>query len=374
MGWPVVIAANGRGIPVTESPNGTPYEIATNGYGTPVVFVDKGGLPVSSVLPVWAAGASQAWDFTAGRYYNSAAVPTDTHGQTINADDAAGAYSAFAPNTLVRTSRGLQTTPSYTQFATNPQAPANQTISLATTGTYTLWIEGTGSVAVAANTAVGSGFGSASAGAPVVFAISTGGTVDLTVTGSPTLVQVINKGFVLPPVYSAMTVTGNQQVISGLGTQLAGGVAGFVKVDLRAIENFKIFLQLYTSLTDRVFIDFGSAGGPRWSGFLGGVSQGSGAISDAAFRQTGTATIAFAVTDNVRLLRVVGDVQRSDPGKAMPPISNLAIGGDGTSGNNNSYQFTKQLVLIYGTPSRPINQALFDAVYAKAEQAHAAAA
>lgn len=56
MGWPVVIAANGRGIPVTESPNGTPYEIATNGYGTPVVFVDKGGLPVTLAgvsVPAW---------------------------------------------------------------------------------------------------------------------------------------------------------------------------------------------------------------------------------------------------------------------------------------------------------------------------------
>lgn len=48
MAWPVVIATNGYGTPVTESDadNATPYEIATNGFGSPVVFVDSGGLPV----------------------------------------------------------------------------------------------------------------------------------------------------------------------------------------------------------------------------------------------------------------------------------------------------------------------------------------
>lgn len=41
---------------------------------------------------------------------------TDTHGQTIYADDAAGAYSAFAANVLVRTSRGLQAAPTRTRL------------------------------------------------------------------------------------------------------------------------------------------------------------------------------------------------------------------------------------------------------------------
>lgn len=49
---------------------------------------------------------------------------TDTHAGTINADDAAGAYSAFAANVLVRTSRGLQAAPTRTQGLTNPIALA----------------------------------------------------------------------------------------------------------------------------------------------------------------------------------------------------------------------------------------------------------
>lgn len=47
MAWPVVIATNGYGTPVTEAANGTPYEIAANGFGTPVVFVASGGTPVT---------------------------------------------------------------------------------------------------------------------------------------------------------------------------------------------------------------------------------------------------------------------------------------------------------------------------------------
>lgn len=51
MAWPIVIATNGIGIPVTEVPDGprggVPYEIATNGFGTPVVFVASGGAPVT---------------------------------------------------------------------------------------------------------------------------------------------------------------------------------------------------------------------------------------------------------------------------------------------------------------------------------------
>ncbi len=51
MAWPVVIATNGYGIPVTESDSdfAIPAEIADNGYGTPVVLVDSGGTPVKGV-------------------------------------------------------------------------------------------------------------------------------------------------------------------------------------------------------------------------------------------------------------------------------------------------------------------------------------
>jgi hypothetical protein len=77
---------------------------------------------------------------------------------------------------------GLRIEPARTNSLANPASPATQTISLGT-GTFTLFVKG-GSCEVAANTATGSGFGTATEGSRVVFTISGAGTVDFTVTGS----------------------------------------------------------------------------------------------------------------------------------------------------------------------------------------------
>ena len=44
---PVVIAANGFGIPVTDVADGAPLAvIAANGLGIPIVLVASGGIPM----------------------------------------------------------------------------------------------------------------------------------------------------------------------------------------------------------------------------------------------------------------------------------------------------------------------------------------
>lgn len=337
-------------------------------HGPSLLFL-RNNLPMimgRSSRPSWAAGAGLWRDFR-----RSAAGVTGTHPDPINADDAAGAYSAFAPNVLVRTSRGLQTVPGYSQFAANPQAPANQTINLATTGTYTLWIEGTGSVAVAAGTAVGSGFGSATAAVPVTFTITTGGTVNLTVTGSPTLVQVINKGFKLPPIYSVASLTGNQQVISGLGTQLAGGVYGFVQVDIRDPGSSSVrFISVTAAGNGNEQFRIGHNGGNiNFVVANGGVATAD--ISLGAWTQ-GVKTIAFAAGSNYAKGRIVGGADvAADTSVTYPTgLSHLGLGGFGTNATNNVFCNTRLLALWYGQP----DATKFDAVYAKAVQAHALAA
>jgi len=60
---------------------------------------------------------------------------------------------------------------------------ADQTCALPATGSYILTITGAGSVAIAAGTAVGSGWATASAGTPRTVIISTIGTVTLDATG-----------------------------------------------------------------------------------------------------------------------------------------------------------------------------------------------
>jgi hypothetical protein len=44
---PVVIAANGQGIPVVNTPTGAPAIVAVNGLGTPIVIVAANGVPMN---------------------------------------------------------------------------------------------------------------------------------------------------------------------------------------------------------------------------------------------------------------------------------------------------------------------------------------
>lgn len=91
--------------------------------------------------------------------------------------------------------RGYLHEGSRTNYLLNSLAPVTQTVTLPT-GVFYLWMEGSGSVAATAGTAVGSGFGSATNtsglgtfGSFVVLTITTSGTVDFTVTGIVTAFQ-----------------------------------------------------------------------------------------------------------------------------------------------------------------------------------------
>jgi hypothetical protein len=132
MAWPVVIATNGIGIPVTESDSdfATPVEIADNGMGTPVVLVDSGGAPIKGGgVPSWAVGADY-WGNLVNGMGNVVPLLTDIHDDSLLADNSAGSYSAFAANVLVRTDNGAQVVPTRTNSRPRSQAftdPGNWT-------------------------------------------------------------------------------------------------------------------------------------------------------------------------------------------------------------------------------------------------------
>jgi lysophospholipase L1-like esterase len=122
---------------------------------------------------------------SAANYWNSSGVRTAANPDAVR----------FDYNPLTLQSRGLLIEEQATNFLLNSLSPANQTVTLST-GSFTLWMEGTGSVAVAAGTAVGTGFGTASNstgigtyGTFVPFTITTAGTVTVTITGSVTAFQ-----------------------------------------------------------------------------------------------------------------------------------------------------------------------------------------
>lgn len=140
----------------------------------------------SSALPPMAFDA----DFVANTYLGGtlASLFTVARASANNTDlvpiSAQGAaYDTFAANTARRDANGLLIEPTRANKFLNSLTPATQTITLAV-GTQTVWVNGSGSVTVAAGTAVGTGFGVATQGNPLIITITTAGTAVFTVAGS----------------------------------------------------------------------------------------------------------------------------------------------------------------------------------------------
>lgn len=118
-----------------------------------------------------------------------------------------GHWSSFAANQPRITDQGVLIEQAATNLFLNSSAPVTQTITIGSTGSYTLTAWGSsGSVTVAAGTATGTGFGTATAsitGGSVTFNITVTGTITCTVSGSPLYVQVESGTFHTSPIITA---------------------------------------------------------------------------------------------------------------------------------------------------------------------------
>lgn len=117
-------------------------------------------------------------DVSVKRVYPIYIAPFFTPGTTFKR------YSSANPTTMP----GWLCEPARTNYALNSASPATHTIANIAAGTYTLWQEGSGSIAATAGTAVGT-FGTASNETPARITITAGGTVVLTASGTNTWVQ-----------------------------------------------------------------------------------------------------------------------------------------------------------------------------------------
>lgn len=129
------------------------------------------------------------------RFDGTKFLPTDTDGTPL-----------FTTDQLIRTPQGsvsqydvtypgIQVEPAATNMLLNSNTPATQTTGSLAIGTYTLWVEGTGSAAVTAGTATIADNGTAEEGTPDTFSVSVAGTVTVTVTGELTFFQLENSAF-----------------------------------------------------------------------------------------------------------------------------------------------------------------------------------
>jgi hypothetical protein len=151
---------------------------------------------LGTVVPSWvlrSAGVPAVidMDFAGSLYYggtlSSLLAITRASSQTdlLPSSASGAAYNTFASNVLpITPGSGIAPWIGATNLFLNSSAPATQTITLSATGNYTLWVNGSGSAAIAAGTATITGAGTATNGSPVTINCTATGTVNVTVTGS----------------------------------------------------------------------------------------------------------------------------------------------------------------------------------------------
>lgn len=183
-------------------------------------------------------GVSVDLNFANGQYWNNGpilptAVLTVTRASTgtnLLPTDASGlTYTNFGNNTLrTRPGSGVLIEESRINRLLNSAVPVTQTTASLATGTYTLWVNGSGSATSSAGSATGSSFGAATQGSPNTFTLSVAGTVVITVAGSLNAFQLELGAFGTSLIVTAgATVTRAEDVIVGTGalaTALNGSV------------------------------------------------------------------------------------------------------------------------------------------------------
>jgi hypothetical protein len=141
-------------------------------------------------------------DFATGNYFGVSGTSAFTVSRTgvstssIYTDSAGSSYTSFPANTMrIISGSGLLVEEARTQYLGVTDAPATQTTASLGTGTYTLWVIGSGTATSSAGTATITGGGAATAGTPNTFTVTVSGTVTVTVSGSLTRFQLENGSF-----------------------------------------------------------------------------------------------------------------------------------------------------------------------------------
>jgi hypothetical protein len=209
----------------------------------------------------------------------------------------------------------------------------------------------------------------------IAFGWANGAAIDFTIRIAAPQLEL--GAFASPPILTtnaAVTVNGNQQVVSGLGAQLATGVAGLAQFTIlqpSVASTFPRVLELNNGAGNDYAILVHNGGNLRFQINTGGVNV-VGITLMAWPSADSLVTVAFSAKDNYAIARAVG---QSLPSVATsftyPPLNAINFGSPGFTPNNNGYQFTRKAAFEFlASGDDPATK--FAEWFAKAQQAAAA--
>lgn len=310
------------------------------GTGSNMLYDTSGRTPVASaasgaanwVLP----SATVDMDFQNGLYYGGDSGGLTTTRALANATSltpasTSGAAYVTYPANIARIvpGSGLLIEESRVNQLFNSTAPVTQTTPSLATGTYTLWVNGSGSALASGNTATITGAASASNGSPNTFVVTVLGTVDITVTGSLNAFQCELGSFGTSLIVTAgATATRAADVITLSNTPFTtwSSLSMYAKVNLPQLNTaiqYRVLTVANAAVTDEVQIR--NNGSAFW--LLADTAGTS--VSVASSFSTGVNTIAAAVTTGDAAIGFNGGTVATGVNGAMPSgtPSKVTLGG-----------------------------------------------
>lgn len=280
-------------------------------------------------------------DFANGRYFGRDAtgltVSRASSGTDLLPTSASGAsFTAFG-NNIARITQGLGllVEEARTNVVLNSTVPVTQTTASLGTGTYSLWVNGSGSATSSAGSATITGAGAATQGVPNTFVVTVAGTVTITVSGSLNAFQCELGAFGSSLIVTTVATATRSADVVTLATPPTFGAAytlfaaGAPDAPTTTSLN-QVFATVGTGNSNRLVLFRLNANGTA-NLFMNGTPNW-GPAAGAVLSSGSPAKLAAAVSPGAQIGTVNGSAVASGSAAAIASTAGVFVGVDGNLG------------------------------------------